>query len=79
MRLRDWIKRNHLVVSIILFLFIFITVNRWKPAIMYNQNGELRPFGIGYTNKTIIPVWLFSIILAILCYLYVQIFIKNVI
>jgi hypothetical protein len=40
-----------------------------KPSVMYNEYGEIRPFGLGYSHKTVIPIWLFSIVLAILCYL----------
>ena len=38
---------------------------------MYNEDGSLRQFGLGYKNKTIITGWLLSIILAILSYLFV--------
>jgi hypothetical protein len=29
---------------------------------------SFRRFGIGYKNKTVVPIWLFAIILAILIY-----------
>lgn len=79
MSIRSFIKRNVLSVTIAIFIIIFGTVNYIKPALMYNEHGELRPFGIGYSHKTIMPVWLFAIVLAILCYLYVQILAKNII
>lgn len=68
-----FIKKNVLVLSIILFVIIFGVVNYLKPSIMYNEYGEIRPFGIGYSHRTIIPVWLFAILLAILCYLAAKI------
>jgi hypothetical protein len=40
-----------------------------KPALFYNIDGSIRHFGVGYRNKTIVPVWLLSIVLGILCYL----------
>jgi hypothetical protein len=43
-----------------------------KPAFLYNKDGSIREFGIGYKNKTIVPLWLFSIILGILTYLFVM-------
>jgi hypothetical protein len=49
-----------------------------KPACFYNKNGSLRDFGVGYRNKTILPVWLLSIILGILCYLAVLYYTSNV-
>jgi hypothetical protein len=79
MSIRGFIKRNVLSVTIVLFIIVFGAVNYIKPGLMYNEHGELRPFGIGYSHKTIMPVWLFAIILAILSYLYVQILAKNII
>jgi hypothetical protein len=35
---------------------------------MFDKNGKPREFGIGYKNKTILPLWLMVIILAILIY-----------
>ena len=35
---------------------------------MFDKNGKPREFGIGYKNKTILPLWLMVIILAILTY-----------
>jgi hypothetical protein len=42
-----------------------------KPSFLYNTDGSIREFGVGYKNKTIMPVWLVSIILGILCYIAV--------
>jgi hypothetical protein len=38
---------------------------------MYNEDGSLRQFGIGFQRKTVVPAWLVAIILAILSYLFV--------
>ena len=38
---------------------------------LYNNDGSLREFGVGYKNKTILPLWLFSIVLGILTYVLV--------
>ncbi len=42
-----------------------------KPDFLYKKDGSVREFGVGYKNKTIMPVWLFSIILGILSYIAV--------
>jgi hypothetical protein len=72
---RNFIRQNITIVSIILFLTIFGIVQFIKPAFLYNRDGSVREFGIGYKNKTILPIWLFSIILGILSYLFVLYFI----
>jgi Ca2+/H+ antiporter len=68
---RSFIRNNITLASITLFLIIFIVVIMLKPGFLYNKDGSLREFGVGYKNKTILPVWLFSIILGILCYVLV--------
>ena len=55
--------------SIILFILLFGTFHLSKPNISYLPNGGYRQFGVGYKHKTILPVWLVSIMLSILSYL----------
>ena len=69
--LRQIIRNNVTLVSIVLFITIFALVQLYKPSIFYNHDGSIRKFGVGYKNKTIIPIWLFSIILGIFSYLFV--------
>ncbi len=60
---------NRLVYSILLFLIIFSIIHYFKPGLIYNEKGGFRQFGLGYKQKTVIPIWIVSIILAVLCYL----------
>jgi hypothetical protein len=69
--LRTLARNNTTLVSIILFIIVFGIIQMIKPAFLYNNDGSIREFGIGYKNKTILPVWLLSIILGILSYLFV--------
>ena len=69
--LRTFTRNNITLVSILLFISVFGIVQLIKPAFLYKSDGSTRDFGIGYKNKTIMPVWLFSIILGILSYLFV--------
>jgi hypothetical protein len=62
---------NRLVYAIIIFLIIFSIVHWLKPPLIYNEHGGFRQFGIGYKQKTVIPIWVVSIILAVFCYLAV--------
>lgn len=66
-----FIRQNTNLVAIILFIIIFIFIQIIKPSFLYNKDGSLREFGVGYKNKTIFPLWLLSFILGILCYLLV--------
>ena len=69
--LRTFTRNNTTLVTIVLFLFIFGLFQFIKPRFLYNNDGSLREFGVGYKKKTILPMWLFSIILGIIIYLIV--------
>ena len=71
---RNFIRNNATLVAILLFVIIFGSIQMIKPAFLYNKDGSVREFGIGYKNKTIMPMWLLSIVLGILCYLAVLYF-----
>ena len=68
----QYISREALsIIAVFLFLILFGIINAFRPSIIYNKDLSFRRFGIGYKNKTVIPIWLFSIILAILVYVAV--------
>jgi hypothetical protein len=73
-----WIRHNKITVAIIIYIFLYVLINKLEPAFLYNPDGSLRMFGVGYRSKTIIPVWLLSIFLAIISYFSV-IYYTNVI
>lgn len=72
-----FIRKNPVLVSILVFLAIFIPIQVFKPAFLYNTDGSMRDFGIGYKNKTILPIWLFSIVLGILSYVFVLYYLSR--
>ena len=74
---RNLIRENITFVSILLFLIIFGIIQMIKPKFLYNLDGSIREFGIGYKNKTIMPIWLLSIVLGILCYLIVLYYLAH--
>lgn len=72
-----FIRENATVVSIILFICIFASIQIYKPLFLYNADGSIREFGIGYKNKTILPIWLFSIVLGIFSYISVMYYVTH--
>lgn len=75
---KQFIRKNVPLVSIILFIIIFGGIQMLKPAFLYNPDGSLREFGVGYKNKTILPVWLLSLVLGILSYVMVLFYITKI-
>ena len=65
---RNFIRRNITSISIIIFIVFYVLINLFKPAFLYNNDGSLREFGLGFRKTTVVPVWLLAIILAILSY-----------
>jgi hypothetical protein len=68
---RNFIRKHINSLSIVIFVVCFVVLQWLKPHFLYNSDGSLRQFGLGFKKKTIIPIWLVSIILAILSYLFV--------
>jgi hypothetical protein len=75
MTLKLFIIKNNLNFSILLFIIMFSILHYIKPALVYNKKGDFREFGVGYKNKTVLPIWIFAIILAIISYLLVSYYI----
>jgi hypothetical protein len=77
MNLKGFVYQNKLYISIVLFLAIFMIVHISKPSLIYDRDGAFRPFGLGYSNKTVIPMWVAAIVLAILSYLAVSVYLQS--
>ena len=69
---RSFIKKNITSVAILVFISLFFAIQHFKPSFIYKRDGSLRQFGIGYKQKTVLPIWLIAIVLAILSYLFVM-------
>jgi hypothetical protein len=68
----QYISRDALsIIAVFVFLILFGIINAFRPSIIYNKDLSFRRFGIGYKNKTVIPIWMLSIVLAILVYVLV--------
>ena len=74
---RNFIRENITLFAIVLFIIIFGVIQLMKPLCFYNKDGSIREFGIGYRNKTILPIWLLSLVLGILCYLAVMFYLAH--
>jgi hypothetical protein len=77
MNVKGFVYQNKLYISIVLFLAIFMIVHISKPSLIYDRDGAFRPFGLGYSHKTVIPMWVAAIVLAILSYLAVSVYLQS--
>ena len=46
----NYIKEHAILVSIIIFLLIFGSIQMIKPAFLYNKDGSIRVVGFNRTN-----------------------------
>jgi hypothetical protein len=56
-------------LSILVFAVFFALYHWFKPSITYAPDGSFRQFGVGYKEKTILPIWLVAILMAVGSYL----------
>lgn len=73
---RNTIRQNINLISIVLYLGVYILIVSMRPAFIFNDDGSLRDFGVGYRNKTVIPGWVLAICVSILSYFSVLYYIN---
>lgn len=71
---RREIIKNPAYFAIVVFVGVYFLIIYGYPSMMFEEDGGIRQFGIGFRKKTIFPIWLLAIILGILSYLFVQYF-----
>ena len=71
------ISQNTTLFATLLFIIVFTLIHVNKPSFLYNTDGSIREFGVGYRNKTILPLWLLSIVLGILSYLFILYYVSR--
>jgi hypothetical protein len=60
-----------MLYAISLFAICMVAMHLARPAAIYAPDGSFRPFGVGYTDKTVLPGWLAAGILAVFAYIVV--------
>jgi hypothetical protein len=74
---KSFVRANKLNFSILLFVALFSLLHYFKPAIVYTPEGGFRQFGVGYKQKTVLPIWLLAIFMAILSYIAVMYYLMS--
>jgi hypothetical protein len=66
---KNFVRMNKLNVAVFIFVVLFSIIHIAKPPLLYTKEGGFRQFGVGYKQKTVVPIWIVAILLAILSYL----------
>lgn len=56
-----------IVHSVLFYVLLMMLIFISKPSIMFEKNGVLRPFGVGY-DKTMFSFGVFTVVLAIMSF-----------
>lgn len=72
-----FIKNNITMFAMLLFFIFYILIILIKPGFIFNRDGSLRDFGIGYKKKTVVPLWLMAILLALVSYVLLLVFLNH--
>tara|TARA_Y100000287_G_C14083560_1_gene286809 strand:+ start:204 stop:446 length:243 start_codon:yes stop_codon:yes gene_type:complete len=68
------IIQNPAYYSIVVFVGLFFIIVYGFPDMVFEEDGSIRQFGVGFRRKTIFPMWLLAIFLGILSYMFVQVY-----
>lgn len=69
----NYFRENNVLATFILFLFMFSLIIIYKPSFAFDKHGQIKEFGLGYTNKTVLPIWVLVIIFSVLSYFIISI------
>ena len=69
---RNFIRKHVVSTSIVLFLVLFAIVQATKPAFLFENDGAIRNFGLGFAKSTVLPMWAITVALAITAYYVVM-------
>lgn len=73
---RNFIRSHITSFAILIFIVSYAVIVLSKSPLIYNKDGSLREFGIGYSTRSVLPAWLISILLAIISYFAVLYYIS---
>ena len=76
MLIRDFVQSRPTLTAVLLYVGIYLIIVATKPSLVFNSDGSIRQFGLAFSRRTIIPIWLAAIVLAVLCYMAVLYYIS---
>jgi len=69
--MRDFILDNKVSIAALIFIIAFNILHYMRPSLVYNSDGSFREFGVGFKHKTVLPIWIFAIVMGIFSYIAV--------
>lgn len=69
--------KNRIPITIFIFIILLLIINYIKPNFIYNKDGTFMELGVGFSNKTILPIWIVITFLALFSYISFMYFINK--
>jgi hypothetical protein len=69
MEFQKLIIQNIKSISLLIYVIFFTLLILNKPIFLFNGDGSVKEFGLNNINKTVLPLWLIIIGIAILSYM----------
>lgn len=70
------IKKNITLSAILIFIILYGGIVISNSSFIFNHDGTLKLFGIGFITRSVLPAWLLSIICAIVSYYLVRYYVS---
>lgn len=61
-------RKNHRMWAVTIYLFLMAAFLYLKPSIAFGREGRIRPFGTQDREATILPLWLWVFVIAVVSY-----------
>jgi hypothetical protein len=62
------IRDATLLTAAVIFVVLYGLLVYWAPAAVFDARGNMRTFGIGRPETTVVPLWMCVMMLAVLSY-----------
>jgi hypothetical protein len=73
---KEFSQNNIIGAAILIFLIVYSIFVLLQPSFLFTKNGQIRHFGIGKKNSSIIPIWLLVIIIVIFIYMSILCYLR---
>lgn len=73
---KEFIQNNIIGATILIFLVVYSIFVLLQPSFLFTKDGQIRQFGLGKKNSSIIPIWLLVIIIVIFIYISILCYLR---
>ena len=69
--MEEMFRKSPKLWMLAIYLFLVAAFLYVRPAVAFGNQGRVRPFGVGSKESTVVPVWWWMFVFAVMSYLAV--------